>query len=200
MQVKEIIDIVVEMAQKYQKNLENKNILFVYLNRINKKIEYTETKFLSRNFLHLTGLFFLKKQSNYFYKLCINHKLKSNDIQIKNKRTLLMKLEVLNNLIALDKKTKILGIFNHSKEKLHTELIIGNINWCLGLVEENGYYVPNSLLKEDIRNMVIVPHRIVCIMAKNIKDNKYKDIRYLANGFGMEDMSDIVSQGINASV
>ena len=69
MQVKEIIDTVVDMAQKYQKNLENKNILFVYLNSINQKLEYIETRFLARNFLHLTGLIFSGKYSNYFYKL-----------------------------------------------------------------------------------------------------------------------------------
>ena len=111
-----------------------------------------------------------------------------------------MKLEILNNLIALDKKTKMLGTFNHCKEKLYTESIIGNINWCLGFVKEKGYYVPNSLFKEDIRSMVIIPHRVVCIMTKNIKEGTYKEIRYLAKGFEIENMSDILSQGINASV
>ena len=56
-----MIRIVVEIAQKYEKTLKNKNLLFVYLNRSDLKIRYIEARFLSRNFLHLTGLKFSGK-------------------------------------------------------------------------------------------------------------------------------------------
>ncbi len=186
MQVKNIIKTVIQVAQKYREKLENKNVLFIYLNRYNQEIKYIETKFLSRNFLHLTGLNFLNKYPNYFYKLCINNKLKSENIQVSNKKVIQMKLEVLNNLIAIDKKSKIIGNFNNSKLKLNTEIIVGNINWCLGFVKEDDYYVPNTLFKEDIRNVVESANRIICIMTKKIKDDKYVSIDYLAKDFEIE--------------
>lgn len=188
MRVENIVKIVVEMAQKYQKRLENTNILFVYLDRLDQKIKYIETRFLSRNFLHLTGLSFLGKYSNYFYKLCLNNKLKSKDINIKNQKITEMKLEILNNVVSFDKRAKILGNFNNSKLKLNTEVVIGNIDWCLGFINANEYYVPNTLFKEDIRDVVTNSNRIICIMSKKIKDKKYVKIDYLVKDFKIQDI------------
>ena len=47
MQIKNIIKTVVDIAHKYQEKLENKNILFIYLEHSSQKINYIETKFLS---------------------------------------------------------------------------------------------------------------------------------------------------------
>lgn len=188
MQVENIINIVVDIAQKYQEKLENKNILFIYLNRSDQTIKYIETRFLSRNFLHLTGLNFSGKYSNYFYKLCINNKLKSKDIQIKNKKIIQMKLEILDNLVSLNKKSKMIGNFNESKLKLNTEIVIGNIGWCLGFIKENEYYIPNTLFQEDIRNVVVIPNRIICIMSKRIKDDKYTNMDYLVKDFEIKEI------------
>ena len=58
-----------------------------------------------------------------------------------------MKLEILNNLAFLDKKVRILGQYNNSKLRLNTDMIIGNINWGLGFIQDNGFYVPNTLLE-----------------------------------------------------
>lgn len=185
---KEIIKIVVEVAQKYEKMLKNKNLLFVYINRSDQKIKYIEARFLSRNFLHLTGLNFLGKYSNYFYELCLNNKLKSKDIQIKNQTTTQMKLEILGNLASLNKKVKILGDFNASKPKLNTELMIGNIEWCLGLIREGRYYVPNTLCKEDIRNVVKNSNRIICILSKKVKEDFYSTIDYLVKDIEIQNI------------
>lgn len=185
---KEMIRIVVEIAQKYEKTLKNKNLLFVYLNRSDLKIRYIEARFLSRNFLHLTGLKFSGKYSNYFYKLCLNNQLKSKDIQIKNEITTQMKLQILKNLVSLNKKAKILGNYNVSRPKLNTELMIGNIEWCLGFIKEERYYVPNTLCKEDIRNVVINPNRIICILSKKIKEDFYSTIDYLVKDIEIKDI------------
>lgn len=198
LQIENIIKIVVNVAQKYKERLENKNILFIYLNRSDQKIRYIETKFLSKNFLHLTGLNFLNKYSNYFYKLCLNNKLKSKDLKIENQKIFQMKLEILNNLVLFDKKTKMLGFFNNSKLKLNTEIIIGNVDWCLGFINENGYYIPNTLFKEDIRNVVTDFNRVICIMSKRIKEESYINIDYLVKDFKMKDI--INSEGLKNKI
>lgn len=188
MQVENIIKTIVEIAQKYKEKLENRNILIIYSNRSNQKIEYIETKFLSKNFLHLTGLHFLGKYSNYFYKLCINNKLKSKDIKIENSKIIQMKLEILHNLVSIDKKAKILGEFNNCKLKLNTQIVIGNTNWCLGFIKDNNYYVPNTLFQEDIRKVISNSNRIICIMSKKIKEDSYIKIDYIVKDFKMQDV------------
>lgn len=188
MQIKNIIKTVVDIAHKYQEKLENKNILFIYLEHSSQKINYIETKFLSRNFLHLTGLNFSGKHSNYFYKLCLNNKIKSKDIEIRNQKLIQMKLEILNNLAFLDKKVRILGQYNNSKLRLNTDMIIGNINWGLGFIQDNGFYVPNTLLKDDIRDIIINSNRVICIMSKKIQDKEYNKIDYLVKDFEIQNI------------
>ena len=99
-----------------------------------------------------------------------------------------MKLQILKNLVSLNKKAKILGNYNVSKPKLNTELMIGNIEWCLGFIKEERYYVPNTLCKEDIRNVVINPNRIICILSKKIKEDFYSTIDYLVKDIEIKDI------------
>lgn len=49
---KKIVKIICECAKIYDKNLKGKNLIFIFENQINKKIEYIETEFLVNNFRH----------------------------------------------------------------------------------------------------------------------------------------------------
>ena len=53
---KEIINILYASAKKYQKYLLNKNIIFIYKDKTDNKLNFIETYFQDFNFMHLTGI------------------------------------------------------------------------------------------------------------------------------------------------
>lgn len=69
-------------------------------------------------------------------------------------------------------------------------MIIGNINWGLGFIQDNGFYVPNTLLKDDIRDIIINSNRVICIMSKKIQDKEYNKIDYLVKDFEIQNIID----------
>lgn len=183
MDKKEILKILKESAIKYKENLKDKNLLIIYKEKA--KIKYIEILFLARNFMHLTGVKCNDKnkkymKSNQFYQACLNNKLSYKDIIIKQNGTTKLKLDILSQLIYIDKKCKMIGVYNNYKKELVTEVLLGNINMCLGLTKGSSlYYIPNTLLKEDIRKIVIKPYQIMAILKKKVKDERYKDIIYI---------------------
>lgn len=154
MNQKEVLRKLKESVKIYKENLQNTNLLIIY--NENKKIEYIEILFLARNFMHLTGVRSISnngkyKKANQFYNACINNKLSYKDIIIKKDGTTELKLDIISNLVYIDKKCKMLGIYNNSKKELLTDILVGGIHMCVGLIKEQGkYYIPNTLLKEDI--------------------------------------------------
>lgn len=182
MDKKGILKILKESAIKYKENLKDKNLLIIY--NKNTDIQYIEILFLARNFMHLTGVKCNDKNKKYmkanqFYQACLNNKLSYKDIIIKQDGTTKLKLEILSQLIHIDKKCKMIGIYNNYKKELITELLIGNINMCLGLTKNSSlYYIPNTLLKEDIRRLVEKPYKIIAILKKKVEEEKYQDIIY----------------------
>ena len=183
MDKKEILKILKESAIKYKENLKDNNLLIIYKEKA--KIKYIEILFLARNFMHLTGVKCNDKnrkymKANQFYQACLNNKLSYKDIIIKQNGTTKLKLDILSQLIHIDKNCKMLGVYNNYKKELITEILLGNINMCLGLVKSaTSYYIPNTLLKEDIRKIVIEPYQIMAILKKKVEEEKYKDIIYI---------------------
>lgn len=184
MNQKEIVKKLKESAKMYKENLQNTNLLIIY--NKNKKIEYIELLFLARNFMHLTGVRSLEsrekyKKANQFYNACLNNKLSYKDIVIKEDGTTELKLNIISNLVNIDKKCKMLGIYNNSKKELLTDILVGGIHMCVGLIKEQGkYYIPNTLLKEDIRKLTIKQYPIEGILKKKINEEKYQMVTYIS--------------------
>lgn len=178
MNQKEILKKLKESAKVYKENLQNTNLLIIYSK--NKKVEYIEIKFLARNFMHLTGVRSIQsnekyKKANQFYNACLNNKLSYKDIIIKDDGTTKLKLDIILNLVNMDKNCKMLGMYDNSKERLITDMLIGNIHMCVGLIKEQGkYYIPNTLLKEDIRKLIVEQYRIMGILKKKVYEEKYQ--------------------------
>lgn len=183
MNEKETLKILKESAIKYKENLKDKNLLIIYKEKT--EIKYIEILFLARNFMHLTGVKCNDKNGKYmpanqFYQACLNNKLSYKDITAKPNGTTKLKLDILSQLININKNFKMIGVYNNYKNELITEILLGNINMCLGLTKNiSSYYIPNTLLKEDIRKIVIKPYRIIAVLKKDMKDEKYKNIIYL---------------------
>ena len=160
--------------------------------------------FLSYHFLHLTGLNLIKnriKSSVDFYNLCLRNNLSTTDFEFKSNGTTQKKLEILSAIMQIDKKARIIGDYNSQKVYLSTEKLIGSVNMCLGFIKENNYYIANTALKEDIRNIVEEQGRIVLILKKNIKDKEYSEIIYKSKNIDNTKVEDIFNKSkINSKI
>lgn len=183
------LKIIVTCAKIYKENLLNKNVLFVYGSLAN--INYIETLFLQRHFLHLTGVHVQSKRlsSTEFFSMSINNRLRTSDFELPKDGTADLKLAILPALMIIHKTAKMIGEYDNSKTLLFTAKIIGNVTACIGFVPENRFYVPNTALKEDIRNVTSLPQlRILASYRKNVKDTNYHDLCYIAKGINSSDL------------
>ena len=190
MDKKEAIKIILECAKLYNKNLSNKNIMFVCRNKKQQLFAF-EVLFLPRNFLHLTGVKITNKDINSsikFYRACLNNKLSISDFKYSEDGTTIIKLRILKQVMNLHKVSKMFGEYNHTKPYLFTEKATGNVVACIGFIDESGFYVPNTALKEDIRDITTEDSRstIIYTFVKNVEEKLYSNLTYIANSYNLE--------------
>ena len=181
------IKIITDCAKSYQKNLENKNLLFVFGTPQSPK--HFEASFLPRNFLHLTGVKLSPKRisgSTDFYERCLSGHLSPSDFDMAQNGTTDMKLSILPQLMQLSRCAKMVGDYDNTKSVLYTEKLAGNISACIGFVKEKDYYIPNTALREDIRDISIHPQkRVLAIFSKEISQELYDTLCYTAKKIGI---------------
>jgi len=183
----EAIRIITSCAKQFSLNLENKNLLFLFEDK--GGISFIETLFLPRHYLHLTGIKLSKKNigSSDFYRLCLKGKLSPFNIQLSEDGTTEMKLSILSKVINIHKTAKMIGDYNFEKSLLMTEKIVGNVTACVGFVRDNNYYVPNTALREDIREITVHPiKKILAVFTKGNKDTLYSEVSYLAKDVSLD--------------
>ncbi len=85
---------------------------------------------------------------------------------------------VLPSLFDLRSGFKMIGEYNYSKKFLYTEKLCGGVHGCIGFVPDKGspYFVPDTSLQEDIRNLIVQPYKIIAILEKPITDKLYSTI------------------------
>ncbi|MEN6636290.1 MAG: PBECR4 domain-containing protein [Clostridiaceae bacterium] len=169
----EAIRIITQCAKTYQTELNNKNVLFVYME--DYWLRALECSFLPRHFLHLTGVRFSGSSSN-FLRLCVEHKLSPQQISLSPNGTTEMKLQVLPELVNIHRTARMIGPYNQSKVMLYTEKLIGNVRGCMGFVADGDYYVPNTVLREDIRNITLGCKRMIAVFVKDIGQPVYTEV------------------------
>ncbi len=148
------LKIIFDCAEIYHNQLENNNLLFVF--GTVKSTQYLEAVFLARNFLHLTGVVY-HKRSLEFYNAALDKRLGISDFSLIPNGTSEMKLLVLPKLMEVYHSAKMIGDYNSTKFVLYTEKLAGNITACLGFIRKGRYYIPNTALKEDIRDVTYKP-------------------------------------------
>lgn len=132
---------------------------------------------------------------------CLKKNLKLNDFDFAEDGTTEMKLSVLLELTQIHKNAKMVGDYNCSRSKLYTDKLSGTVKACLGFTcEENSrFFVPNTALKEDIRDLIVQSQQVIAIFSKNTKDELYSRLTYLANGIkGIENL--ILPQNIREKI
>ena len=183
MQKEDAIRIMVECAECYRDELVNRNLLFVFGTL--QTADQFETAFLPRHFLHLTGVGIARGaiSSSEFYDRCIHKRLRSSDFDLPEDGIADMKLAVLPQLMHIYRTAKMVGDYDNTKSLLYTEKMAGNISACMGFVRENHFYVPNTALREDIRDITRRPQkRVLAVFRKAIKDSFYTEMCYIAKG------------------
>lgn len=106
---KQAIAIITKCAKKYQQYLEGNQIVFVYHDENNHSF-HTAVKFHSHNFLHFTGV--SPRQginANDFYRAALNNRLSEHDFSFKNNHTTELKLNVLDIIMNIDTKARMIG-------------------------------------------------------------------------------------------
>lgn len=192
MRKEKAIKIISDCAKDYSTYLENQNLMFIFGDC--DKPCFFETVFLPRNFLHLTGIKLKNKESSGssdFYKKALKGQLSSDDFSVSRDGTTEMKLTVLPQLMKIHTSAKMVGDYDFTKSVLYTEKIAGNIHACLGFAYDSkcNYYIPNTALREDIRNITAKPQqRILAILKKHISQSVYSEICYTAKKVDFDDI------------
>ena len=72
---------------------------------------------------------------------------------------------------------------------LKTDVLVGTTrNAILGLkfISKNKIYIPNTILKEDIRKITHKRNRIIAIMKKDLREERYSEFTYIKRKIIME--------------
>lgn len=186
--------LVLNCAKSYQNNLLDKSYLIIYKDKKDNKIKHIEIQFKAENYQHLTGVLLIdengkerKHVAREFFKKCINNSLSKTEIAFKKDGTTQLKLAALPKIMNISKITRITGDYDKHRTYLIADKLIGNINFCLGLVETNGnFYIPNSALFEDIKKFTRFSSQVLAVFSKNIKDKEYVKIHHVAKNINLK--------------
>ena len=185
------IKVVCNASKIYHKKLANKNFLVLYENRSNNAVESFEDTFLPRNFLHLTGLTYINpKNSSDFYRKCLSNNLSEDDFTFKEDGTTDLKLKALPQIVNFFQMSKMTTLYSNTQPRLYTERLAGNVTACVGFIvdDNNGYYVPNTCLLQDIRTLGAPTNQILAILSKPASKeySLYSTIEYQAKGISVD--------------
>ena len=157
---------------------------FVYRNAANHS-DYTEVQFRSYHFLHFTGVTpRAGLGANDFYRRAVNSQLSEHDFTFKNPGTVELKLQIMDVIMNIDTRARMIGNYAGPRIELYTEKVTGTTTACLGLISKGDCYIPNSVLKEDIRSIIPKPPgKIYAIFKKKIKSHLYTHLTYQSKNF-----------------
>ena len=170
------LNIIKQAALLYDKNLLNKNILFIYLK--NNKIEYYEVTFLKEHFKNLTGVKTNLNAYEFYYR-AKNNRMRIKDFEYKD-NTSALKIDNLIKAMNLCSFSKMIGEFKHNKVYVSVKKVTGNNNLIVGFDEGENINYPKTLLKGDTRDYTQKVYRIIGILSKNLLDKKYNKLDYIA--------------------
>ena len=186
--------IVMRCAKQYKRNLLNQLFLIIYRDRKDNQVKSLEIYFGKENYQHLTGVELVDQYgyirhhvAELFYEKCVSNRLRKDEIKLRADGTTDLKLAALPVMMEIQKVTKIEGDYNNRRPYLIADKLIGNVNFCLGLLQEEkkNYYVPASTLLEDIKKLTDSPSQVLAILSKGKGEKKYSAIRHVAKGLNL---------------
>jgi hypothetical protein len=182
------IKIIHDCAVLYGKNLAGKNLLFV--TTLDDEAVCFEVLFLSRNFMHLTGVT-SRLKGDLFYQAAIHNRLSVNDVKLNPDGTTEQKLDVLPQLMNLHATARMIGDYDNSRPLLIADKFAGAVTMAIGFIQINGLYIPRTALKVDVRSITshATRRRVAAIFRKPRNVSKYSELTYIAKNVTINDDS-----------
>lgn len=187
----EMLSILSKCQKEFDENLKNKKVMFIFENK-NRTIDKQEVFFPKSCFYHLTGIKVCDKNGQEvncysFYELLSKKRLREDSLFRKDNTTDL-KLQVLNQLMRIDRTANMIGEFCGNNIFLQTEKVAGTVNACMGFVKGNeaDIYIPNTVLKTDMREITTDRKNIIAISKKDYTERLYRNITYLKQNYAIE--------------
>lgn len=174
--ISKYLSIVFSAATEYEKQLLGNQFLFIARDVKSGEFSFYEAWFRERQFQHLTGIEPAHGiNAERFFYLCKTRRLRREDIVTLPTGQSAQKLDILLPFMNLTGVAKMMGDFGHAGNYLYTEKLSGTTWGCMGFVfdEESGFYVANTLLKGDVRDLAARTKQIVAIYKKRIGDSLY---------------------------
>lgn len=191
----QVLSIISRCLEEYETNLLNKKVMFIFEDKY-KNLNKEEVFFPKSSFYHLTGTVIKDYDGNEINSYDMYNKVRDNklslnqySIEAKNRGTDL-KMQVLPQLMRIDRMANMLGSFSGYGFVLQTEKVAGNTNACMGFVNDvkTNTYIPNTALQEDIRNITNNRCKIIAILKKDVTENLYRNITYLKSNSQIDDI------------
>lgn len=74
---------------------------------------------------------------------------------------------------------------------------VGNNNSYLGLIYENGLYIPNTVIQNDIKCDTLSQSRVLAVFSKEYVSNNYNQIKYVAKGIDITRLRQTLQNKVN---
>lgn len=161
-------------AETYKRILLDKSFLFIGQGTKDESQLIIECIFLPCNFMHLTGCEILGgAPPTSFFDRCLNRRLSPDEFDCIPEAFL--KKDVFDEVFSLPYSAKMIGRSSGGGNRLYTERLAGNIRGCMGFVlgDKTPCYSPNTVLKEDIRNIVIKPQKLLAVYGRPVNSELY---------------------------
>lgn len=175
----EILKIVTDAAKLYKSNLCYNDVLFVY--KTGDEYSYIEVTFKPENFLHLTGLNYLRHKhcAKDFLNKCCKNRIKIEEFEVKNGSYYYYKFDIIITLMNIYKNARMIGDYNDNRVNLSVDKLTGGTCGFMGIKLINNYkYCPAAIIKDDIRQNVNHYNSIIAILKKHYRDAYYTDVTY----------------------
>lgn len=189
MKKEDVLPIVFSCADAYLENLSGHTLLFICSDK-HKNLYAVEVTFNASSFLHMTGLKTNNISAKDFLKRCKKRRLSTKDFNLDKSGFVEMKLKILPMLMHKNLSAKMIGNIYEYKPMLYTEKLAGNIQGCMGFKTDSktGVYVPNTVIKDDIKNCVDHPDRIILTYRKKQNETFFSELVYTAKNIDWENI------------
>ena len=194
------LEIILQAAQTYQKNFNDKNLLIIYGAPSNP--QFIEAKSLSRNFLHLTGMRLNNTTADNsperFFEKALSRKLSEDDFEFKDKSAE-QKLEILCQTLNVSSNARMIGDFSENRVNLRTDKVVGGVNSFIGFIKVNGNFIPNTVINGNIKLDTYSTSRVLAILSKGIDESQYNHIKYVAKKIDIERLLETLKNDVSIS-
>ena len=172
--------IITECASLYNKNLCDKELIFVYLT--NSGPDSISVIYRKKNYKHLTGIV-SKHLPEKFFNSCYLKTISENEISFNKNGTTTLKLEILECIMNIAHQVKFLGDYLNSNIYLEVDKIVGNTSIGLGVEKGEHLYYPKSVLKGDMRKQIrnMIPVSAVLEKQLNKPNSNYSCVHFKNN-------------------